>query len=80
MISLPCNHLWGSIAGASACCLQGLPSTIGIRETEVDYFNVLILVKEKVLWFKISVSDLFAVQVMQPNEDHREVIHCFIFR
>jgi hypothetical protein len=38
------------------------------------------VVNQDIVWFKISMSDLFAVQVVQPNEDHCEVIHGFIIR
>ena len=57
MIALSGNHLRGRIAGAPASCLKGLPMLIGVAEAEVDDFNIIMIVHEQILWFKISVAD-----------------------
>jgi hypothetical protein len=30
---------------------------IGVAEAEVDDFNIIMIVHEQILWFKISVAD-----------------------
>jgi hypothetical protein len=77
-VPLARNHLRSSIAGTSTCSLQSLSGLISIGQTKVNYLDVLVLVKQEVLWLQVSVHDVQSVQVLHSIHDLLEEPACLV--
>ena len=64
MIMLASDHLRCGVARATTCCLQGLPGAISIGQTKVDYFDVVVVIHEQVLWLQITMADTKLVKIL----------------
>ena len=68
MVVLSGDHLGRSVAGAAASCLQSLALPVGIGETEVDDFDVVVVVHEQVLGLQITMANAQFVQVLDARD------------
>lgn len=77
-ILLPRNHFWSSVARAATSCLQQLPMTVGVAQAEVDYFDVLIMIKQQVLRFQVPVNDVELMYVLDASDYLLEELACLL--
>lgn len=67
MIALSSNHFRCSVTWRSAGCLQSLASLVGIGETKIDNFHVLVVVEKQIFRLQISVHNIELVQVFDTG-------------
>ena len=67
MVPFSCNHLRGSVARRSACCLQSLIFVIHVRETEVYNLDIVLVVEQEVLRLEISVANFDLVNILDAR-------------
>ena len=72
VVTLSANHLRGSVAGAAACRLQLLTLFVEIAETEIDELDVVVVVKEEVLWLQVPVHHAELVDVLDARQNLSE--------
>ena len=68
MVAFTSDHLWGSIAGTTTGCFKFLTLFIEIAETEIDKFDVVVVIEKKVLWLQVSVDDPKFMDVLDAGE------------
>ena len=78
IVPLSSNHFWSSIARTPTCCLQSLSILIGVGEAEVDYFDVIFVVQQQILWFEIAMADFNLVYVFDPRDYLLEKLAAFL--
>ena len=72
VIALPGDHFWRRVARRAAGCLQGLPRLVGITQSKVDDLDVLVVIKEKIFGFEISVYNIKLVEIFNTSDDLME--------
>lgn len=68
-VLLALNHFWGRVARTSAGRLQPLAVFVQVAEAEVDDFDVVVMVEQKILWLQVSVHDAQLVDVLDARDD-----------
>ena len=61
------NHFRGGIAGASTRCLKSLSDAESVREAEVNYFDVFIVIQKQVFGLEVSVDNAESVHVLDAR-------------
>lgn len=78
MVVLSGDHLGRSVAGTAASCLQSLALPVGIRKTEVDDFDVVVVVHEQVLGLQITMANAQFVQVLDARDKLEQELGGFL--
>lgn len=64
MVLLSSNHLRRSVARTTTGCLESFVLLIDVRQSEVDDFDVIVIIKKQVLRFQVSMADFDFVNVI----------------
>lgn len=78
-VPLTLDHFWRCVAWTTASCLEPLAVLVKIAEAEIDYFNVIIMIKKQVLGLQIPMHNAQLMNVL--NTRNQLLIHlgCLIF-
>lgn len=66
LVLLPSNHLGGRLAGTATSGLQRLSRPVGVRQPEVNDFDVVALIEQEILGLQIAMDDVQFVDVLNP--------------
>ena len=69
MVPLTSDHLGRCIAGTAAGCLERRTRLVCIAESEIDDFDVHVVIEEKVLRFQVTMHDIKFVEVLDTGND-----------
>jgi hypothetical protein len=68
-IPLSCNHLWCSIAWRTTCRFEKLPILKSIAETEVDNFDVPVIIEQQILWLEITMNHVHFMDLLYTRKN-----------
>ena len=78
------NYFWSKIMKSSTSRLQQVAQVGGVfvkgRQSEVTYFNFIIMVDQNVFRFKVAMSNFFKLTILQRSYDLSEVNLHLAFR
>jgi len=69
VVALAGDHFRRRVAWAPARSFQRLACFVGVRKTEIHYFEVLLFVQQQVFRLQVPVCDSFAVQKFNPTHN-----------
>lgn len=69
VVSLASYHLRSRVARRTTSSFEELSLLVSVGEAKVNDLNVVILVKQKVLWLQVSVADSHLVNVFHAREN-----------
>ena len=79
VIAFTGDHFWGCVAGGSAGCFEEISRFVGVGESEIDDFDIFILIEEKVFGFEISVGDSECMEIFDSGDNLLDVFAAFFF-
>ena len=69
LVSLASDHLRSSVARTATSRFEGVAFVVGVRQTEVNDFDVVLVVEQQVLWLQVAVTDAHLVDVLDARDD-----------
>lgn len=82
-LSTPVTHatddLWGGVVRRPAGCFECQTVAHNVCETEVDQSDVVLIVKQQVFGFEITMSNLVLVRVLQTGYYLLEYLSGIVF-
>ena len=69
MISLTSNHLRCCIAGTTTGSFEHLAFLVHVGQAEINNFDIVLIIKEQVLWFQITMTDLDLMYVLNSRNN-----------
>ena len=79
VILFPSDHLWCCVARWPAGCLKLLSRFISVAESEINNFDIVLKVEEKIFGLEISVSDLEISQIFYSGDYLLDVFTALFF-
>ena len=57
-------HFWGSVARTSTRCFEQASICVGVGETKVNDFYVLVFVEQQVFWLQVAMANATLVDIL----------------
>ena len=78
MVSFTSNHFWSGITWTSTCGFQSISIIVHVRKTEVNDLDVVLIIQQKILGLKVSMTNADFVDVFYTRHYLLEKPACFI--
>ena len=69
MIALASDHLRCSVAWTTACGFEHFTILIHVRQAEVNYLDIVLIIKKQVLRLQVTMTDAYFMNVFDTGYD-----------
>ena len=75
------NHLWWHVLSTSTKTISDFPRVKSkLRQTEISYLDMAIMIDEQIFWFQISIDDILLMKVHKSIENFDKIELSIFFR